>query len=82
MRTLRLILIALSAMGAAFMIYIFSSEASGRILTATYAAGLLLNAAFLWTTRATKLETPGRIARLVRLWLDVKEADLKRRASV
>jgi len=64
------------------MIYIFIDEAGSRMLTGAYASGLVLNMVYLLRITAARSEGPNRLTRLLFLWMDVKEAELKRRSGV
>lgn len=81
MTAFRFVLLALNTSGLAFMLYVIADHPREWQIAGSFAAGLLLNILFLWTTRATKSEVPSRAVRMLRLWLDAKEADLKRRAG-
>lgn len=77
---LRLLLIIASLAGGSFMAFIFIDEYRNSMwwLTASYCVGLFINAGYLLANPRGG-GRPSRIGRLVGLWFDAKEADLKKR---
>ncbi|MER9438362.1 hypothetical protein [Mesorhizobium sp. M0618] len=80
MGALRILIIVLSLAGMGFMLYIFSNEPQSRLLTGSYAAGLALNAWYVFSI-GRQTNKPSRVFGLVRLWFEAKEAELKKRAA-
>ena len=82
MEFLRYLLIIASAAGAAFPLYLLMFERGGspaeRFIVARYAIGLLLNFIYLLYSRR-RADSASRFVRLFRLWLDVKERELRDR---
>jgi hypothetical protein len=83
MNFLRYLLIIASAAGAAFPLYLLVFESSSgslveHLIVASYVIGLLLNIIYLLYSRRGS-DSVSRFARLFRLWLDVKERELRDR---
>jgi hypothetical protein len=86
MGLLRYVLMAFSAVGAIFAIYVIYSIAGGRTgdprwvawVAVVVVALFLMNIYYLWRS---DLHGKGRLSRIAGLWLDAKEADLRRRAA-
>jgi len=82
MRILRYVLLAASLVGAAMLIYLIATPhapTNEKVVAIGIVVLLILNSVYiLFSTPGTK---PSRLMRLVGLWLDAKERELKNRAG-
>jgi hypothetical protein len=76
---LRVALLALSVSGSGFMLYLLATERGAPWVVYAFAAGLALNSVYL--AIAQPAGSGFRIFRLVGLWLDAKEAELRERTQ-
>jgi hypothetical protein len=77
-RAIRYILIATSTVGLIWFLYLLKTLGSPERWVFAIPIFLLLNLAYLLFGNDRK---PSRLVRLVSLWLDAKEAELRKRAN-
>jgi hypothetical protein len=81
MSMLRYVLMALTTAALGFFAYAIAKYASDRVLSYSFVIGLILNLVYLYFSHPAAAGKQSRLARLVSLWLDAKERELRDRAE-